>query len=166
MRWYYKLPLRFHSLFCKAKADQELNDEMQFHLQSQIDEYVAQGMHPVEARRAALRSLGGLEQVKEQCRDMRHVNFIEDFLQDLRFGLRMLWRSPGFTILAIFCLTLGIGANAAVFSWIEGILLRPYALVADQDRMVAVAAKRGGEYGSLSWPDFLDLRQSSGHFES
>src|SRR5437660_3035970 len=174
MRWYYKLPLRFHSLFCKAKADQELNDEMQFHLQSQIDEYVAQGLDPVEARHAALRSLGGLEQVKEQCRDMRHVNFIEDFLQDLRFGFRMLRRSPGFSILAIFCLALGIGANAAVFSWIEGILLRPFPAVAHQDRLVAVAGtKPNGEKGNgepentvLSWPDWLDFQRNCTLFDS
>jgi predicted permease len=90
-----------------------------------------------------------------------------DFLQDLRFGFRMLNRNPGFSILAIVCLTLGIGANAAVFSWIEGVLLRPFPLVADQDRMVAVAGTRpGGDKGSLgfgytdiSYPDFLDYRK-------
>src|SRR5579864_3925490 len=162
MRWYYKLPLRLHSLFWKAKADQELNDEMQFHLQSQIEEYIAQGMDPVEARHAALRSMGGLEQVKEQCRDMRQVNFIEDFLQDLRFGFRVLRRSPGFSILAILCLTLGIGANAAVFGWIEGILLRPYPAVAHQERLVAIGGiSRDEPRGTpLSWPDFQDLQRS------
>jgi len=174
MRWYYKLPLRLHSLFWKTKADQELNDEMQFHLQSQIEEYIAQGMDPVEARHAALRSLGGLEQVKELCRDMRQVNFIEDFLQDLRFGFRVLRRSPGFSILAILCLTLGIGANAAVFSWVEGILLRPFPAVAHQERLVAVVGtkpngeKRAGEPENtgLSWPDLLDFQRNCTLFDS
>src|SRR6266849_2570274 len=78
-------------------------------------------------------------------------------LQDLRFGFRMLLRSPGFSILAILCLTLGIGANAAVFSWIEGILLRPYPLVVDQDRLCAVTGRnRGADLCDLSRPDFLD----------
>src|SRR5205823_168619 len=82
--------------------------------------------------------LGGIEQAKEECRDERKVNLIENFLQDVRFGLRLLRRSPGFSLLAILCLTLGIGANAAVFSWIEGILFRPYPAVAHQERLDAI----------------------------
>ena len=82
-------------------------------------------------------------------------------MHDLRYGVRMLRRSPGFSILAILCLTLGIGANAAVFSWIEGILLRPFPLVADQDRLLAVAGTNRGAAGTtdLSWPDFQDLQR-------
>ncbi|HWW82817.1 MAG TPA: ABC transporter permease, partial [Vicinamibacterales bacterium] len=89
-------------------------------------------------------------------------------LQDLRFGLRMLWRSPGFSILAILCLTLGIGANAAVFSWIEGILLRPYPLVADEDRVLAITGTNRGSPGNedMSWPDFQDLQRSCTLIES
>jgi predicted permease len=95
---------------------------------------------------------------------------LQDLLQDLRFGFRMLRRNPGFSILAILCLTLGIGANAAVFSWIEGVLLRPFPLVAHQDRLVAVSGTRPGGFdkGSLgfgytdvSWPDFQDFQRSS-----
>ena len=83
-------------------------------------------------------------------------------IQDLRFGVRMLWRSPGFSILAILCLTLAIGANAAVFSWIEGILLRPYPLVVDQNRLLAVTGTNRGAAGlnDVSWPDFLDLQRN------
>jgi macrolide transport system ATP-binding/permease protein len=85
-----------------------------------------------------------------------------NFLQDLRFGFRMLRRSPGFSLLAILCLTLGIGANAAVFSWIEGILFRPYPAVTHQERLVAIGGTSRGEAGGtpLSWPDFQDLRRS------
>jgi putative ABC transport system permease protein len=145
MRWYYKLPLRLRSLFLKDKAELDLSDELQFHLQNQIDEFVAQGMNPQEARRTALQSFGGVEQVKEECREMRPTNLIENFLQDIRFGFRMLRRSPGFTVLAILCLTLGIGANAPVFSWVEGILFRPYPLVSHQERLVALAGTVGEE---------------------
>src|SRR3989440_4742316 len=93
---------------------------------------------------------------------------METFLQDLRFGLRMLRRSPGFSILAILCLTLGIGTNAAVLSWIEGILIRPYPLVAHQDRMFALNATTRGEngYTGLSYPEFLDYERNSTLFES
>jgi putative ABC transport system permease protein len=83
-------------------------------------------------------------------------------LQDLRFGFRMLRRNPGFSILAVVCLTVGIGATAAVFSWIEGILLRPFPLVVDQDRLVAIiGSNRGSERDDVSWPDFKDLERSS-----
>ncbi len=162
MRWYYKLPLRLRSIFHKNRAELDLSEELQFHLQNQIDEYVAQGMNPKEARHTALRSLGGIEQTKEECRDARKVNLIENFLQDARFGLRMLRRSPGFSLLAILCLTLGIGANAAVFSWIEGILFRPYPAVAHQERLVAIGGtSRDEPRGTpLSWPDFQDLQRS------
>src|SRR5436190_19167295 len=162
MRWYYKLPLRLRSIFHKNQTELDLSEELQFHLQNQIDEYVAQGMNPKEARHAALRSLGGIEQAKEECRDERKVNLIENFLQDVRFGLRLLRRSPGFSLLAILCLTLGIGANAAVFSWIEGILFRPYPAVAHQERLVAIGGtSRDEPLGTpLSWPDFQDLQRS------
>src|SRR5246500_3538883 len=160
MRWYYKLPLRLRSLFRKDKAELDLSDELQFHLQNQSDEFVAQGLNLQEARRAALQSLGGVEQVKEECREMRRTNLIENFLQDVRFGFRMLRRSPGFTVLAILCLTLGIGANAAVFSWIEGILIRPYPLVSHQERLVTLTGTVGDERDEMSWPDLLDVERS------
>src|SRR5258706_13951951 len=93
---------------------------------------------------------------------------MQTFLQDLRFGFRILRRSPGFSILAILCLTLAIGANAAVLSWIEGILIRPYPAVANQDRMVALGGTTRGvsRYTAVSWPDFVDFRQNSRLFES
>ena len=160
MRWYYKVPLRLRSLFRNDKAEQDLGEELQFHLQSQIDENVARGMNPQEARRAALHALGGVEQVKEECREAREMNLIENFVRDLRLGLRMLRRNPGFTVLAILCLTLAIGANAAVFSWVEGILLRPYPLVSNQERLVALAGTVRGERDETSWPDLLDVQRS------
>lgn len=160
MRWYYKLRLRLRSLLRKNKSDLDLSEELQFHLQNQIDEYVAQGMNPQEARHAACRSLGGIEQVKEECREARQVNLVDNFLQDLRYGLRMLRRSPGFTVLVILCLTLGIGANAVVFSWVEGILMRPYPLVSHQERLVALAGTVDNERDETSWPDLLDVQKS------
>src|SRR5258706_10587335 len=87
-------------------------------------------------------------------------------LQDLRFGIRMLRRSPGFSLLAILCLTLGIGATTSVFSWIEGILLRPFPLVANQDRMVAITGTSRSGRTAVSWPDFQDLQKNSTLVES
>lgn len=162
MRWYYKFPLRLRSLFRRRQAEQELDQELEFHIQALVEQHLAQGMKPEAARRAALRELGHVEALKEECREMRNVNFVENLLQDLHFGVRMLRRNPGFSTLAILCLVLGIGSNAAVFSWIEGILLHPYPAVAHQDRLLMLAATRHGEagYNGLSWPDILDLQRS------
>ena len=162
MRWYYKFPLRLRSLFRRQEAELALDEEIAFHLNALVDQYLAQGMTPEAARAAARREMGHLEPVKEECREARNVNFVENVFKDLHFGLRMLRRSPGFSTLAILCLILGIGANAAVFSWIEGLLLRPYPAVAHQDRLFVLAGTARGTAGfdAVSWPDFVDFRRS------
>src|SRR5207302_1011609 len=153
---------RIAALFRRRRLEKDLDDELRSHLEMAIELNARKGMSPADARREALRSFGGLEQTKEIYRDQRGLPMIETTLQDLRFGLRMLRRSAGFSILAILCLTLGIGANAAVFSWIEGILFRPYPAVAHQERLLALAGTARGETDStgISWPDFLDLQRS------
>src|SRR5881396_11767 len=153
---------RIAALFRRRRLEKDLDDELRSHLEMAIELNARKGMSPADARREALRSFGGLEQTKEIYRDQRGLPMIETTLQDLRYGLRMLRRSPGFSLLAILCLTLGIGTNAAVFSWIEGILLRPFPLVADQARLLAVAGTNRGAAGTndMSWPDFQDLARN------
>jgi predicted permease len=160
--WFYALPLRLRSFFRRKEVDQELKDELRDHLEQQIKENFAAGMSPEEARYSALRAMGGMTQIEQQCRDARGGSVMEDLVQDLRFGLRQLYRGRGLSILAILCLTLGIGANAAVFSWIEGILFRPYPAVTHQERLLAIGGTARGETGGtgISWPDFLDLQRS------
>jgi macrolide transport system ATP-binding/permease protein len=159
---FYSLPLRLRSLFHRNRVDQDMKEELREHLEQQISENIAKGMSPDEARYSALLSLGGITQIEEQCRDARGGTILQEFLQDLRYGFRQLRRSPGFSALAILCLTLGIGANAAVFSWVEGILFRPYPAVVHQERLFAIGGTARGqsEANGLSWPDFIDLRRS------
>ena len=161
-RWFYSLPLRLRSFFHPHQVEEELKEELREHLERQIKENVARGMSPEEARYSAMRTLGGITQIEQQCREARGASILEGFVQDLRYGFRQLYRNPGFSALAILCLTLGIGANAAVFSWVEGLLFRPYPAVEHQERLFALAGTARGETGAteLSWQDFLDLRRS------
>ena len=139
------------------------SDKLMAEIDEELDSHLAEardaGRDPEEARRA----LGSPLRFREESRDVRAFIWLSDLIQDLRFGCRMLLRSPGFSAMAIVCLTIGIGANAAVFSWIEGILLRPYPLVAEQERLFAVTGTNRGEPGhtDVSWPDWLELQQHS-----
>ena len=160
-QWLYSFPLRWRSFFHANRVDQEMQEELREHLEQQISENVAKGMSREEARRSALCAMGGITQIEQQCRDARGGNMLQDFVQDMGYGFRQLRRNRGFSALAILCLTLGIGANAAVFSWVEGILFRPYPLVAHQERLFAVTGMVPGiRIDGLSWPDFRDLRRN------
>ena len=159
---------RLAGVFRRGSLESDLDAEVRWHLEMAVETNLRKGMGAEESRREALRAFGGVELAKELYRDQRGLPMVETTLQDLRFGLRMLRRSPGFSILAILCLTLGIGANAAVFSWVEGILFRPYPAVSHQERLLALGGTERGETGGtpLSWPDFADLQRSSTLFDA
>jgi predicted permease len=159
---------RLAALFRHGHLEDDMDAELRSHLEMAVELNLRKGMTAGDARREALRAFGGIDQIKEICRDQRGLPVVETALQDLRFGFRMLRRSPGFSTLAILCLTLGIGANAAVFSWIEGILLRPFPAVAHQDRLMAVAGTNRAAFDldNVSWPDFVDFQRSCTLFDS
>src|ERR1700674_675630 len=148
------------ALFRRRRLEDDLDEEVRSHLELAVELNMGKGMSAEDARREALRSFGGVERSKEMYRDQRGLPMIETAWHDLRFGFRMLRRSPGFSLLAILCLTLGIGANAAVFSWVEGILFRPYPAVVHQEQLFAFTGTALGEADLTSWPDLLDLQRS------
>jgi hypothetical protein len=153
---------RLAAPFRRRRLEDDLDEELRSHMEMAIELNLQKGMTAENARRETLLRFGGVEQTKEIYREQRGLPIIETTLQDLRFGFRMLRRSPGFSILAILCLTFGIGANAAVFSWIEGVLFRPYPAVTHQEQLLALTGTARGESGptGVSWPDIIDLQQS------
>jgi predicted permease len=116
---------RFGSIIRRLQMERELDDELQHHMELKIQEFIEAGMSPEEARYAALRGFGGVEQKKEACREADRLRWVEDLVQDVRFGVRQLRRNPAFTAVALITLALGIGGTTAIFSVIEAVLLRP-----------------------------------------
>src|SRR5579859_6743410 len=156
---------RLRALFHRRSMEAELDAELRAHIEQQAEKYVRAGMPPEEAARRARLDFGGIEQIKEECRDSWGVRVISELAQDLRYGLRQLRRNPGFTIVAVLTLAIGIGANTAIFSLAEAVLFPPF-VGAKTSQLAAIytsGAHRSG-YASSSYPDYLYYRGHSRAF--
>jgi predicted permease len=159
--------MRLRSLFHRKSVEQELDEELRFHFEGQVQKFVAQGVPLAEAQRRARLSIGGMEQIKEECRDARGVRFAETLWQDVRFGLRSLQKSKGFTAVAILTLMLGIGVNTALFTIIHGVLLNPLPF-SHPDTLVSLWEEDvidTAPYNPVSGGVFTDWQKQAKSFE-
>src|SRR5215510_9520048 len=152
---------RLLGLFLKRNLERELEEKIRSHFEMQIEDNLKQGMSLEEAQRAARLSFGGVAQVKEAYQDQSRLRWIEDLWQDLRFGARMLLKTPGFTLMAVLTLSLGIGANTAIFSVVNMFLFRPLPV----ERPNELASIFAGDHpGFHSYPRYIDLRDYNNVF--
>jgi putative ABC transport system permease protein len=156
---------RLRSLLRRNELDAALDEELKFHIEQKMLDYIAAGINPQEARTSAARSFGGVEKAKEECRDMRGINLIESSWQDLRYGVRTLFKDRRFALLAIFALALGIGASTVVFSVVYDGLLNPFpyknanGITVFQIHDANDTGVRGR--GAFSFPEFMDYREQN-----
>lgn len=164
-KWIYKLPLIWKSLFRRRDTDGDLDDELAFHIQMQTEANRQRGMSEAEARYAALRQFDGLQQRKEECRDMRQTNWIEESAGDIAYAIRSLRSRPGFCALGVLSLAIGIGANTALFSVVDAVVLHPVPL-RDAHRLVAVDEFKDGKSSNGNPPRTADWGATVPAFEA
>src|SRR6476661_8785973 len=161
--WWFTAPLRLKSILRGRRVERELDEELQFHLDHKIEEGIAAGLSPRAAREAAMRAMGGLEQRKEEMRDMRRIHWLTDFVDDARYAIRNLRRTPVTTALVVMTLALGIGMTTTPFSMIDALIFRPYPVPHPKDVVTLVSTSRDNSFDYFSYREFLDIR---GHAKS
>ena len=163
--WWYTAPLRLKSIFGRRRADDELDEEMQFHLDHKIEQGIAEGLSPEEARYRALRAMGGLDQKKEEMRDARRVHWLTDFVDDVRYAVRSLRRTPGLTALVVVTIALGIGMTSTPLSMLDALIFRPYPVPHPGDVVTLVSTSRDNGFESFSYREYVDIRDRAKSYD-
>src|SRR5712691_7015270 len=156
--WWFTARLRLRSILLGRWVERELNEELQFHLEHKIEEGIANGLSPKEARYAAMRAMDGLEHRKEEMRDMRRIHWLTDFLDDARFAVRSLRRTSGLTAFVVITLALGIGMTSATFSMVDGLIFRPYPIPHPGAVVTLVSTTHESSFDDFSYGEYRDIR--------
>ncbi|MBV9611905.1 MAG: ABC transporter permease, partial [Acidobacteriaceae bacterium] len=163
--WWFAARLRFRSVFRRRDVERELSEELQFHLEQKIEQGVNEGLSEKEARYAALRAMEGLEQRKEEMRDTRRVRWLTDFLDDARYGIRSLRRTPGVATFVVVALGLGIGLAASTFSILDALIFRPYPVPHPDEVVSMVSTTRENNWDFFSYREYLDIREKTKSYD-
>ncbi len=163
--WLYTIPLRLRSLFRTRHVEQELNEELQFHLEHKIEEGIAYGLSPKAARDAAMRAMGGLEQRKVEMRELRGIYWLTDFFDDVRYAIRSLRRTSGLTLFIVLTLALGIGMVSATFSMADALIFRPYPVPHPSRVVTLVGTTHDSSFENFSYREFLDIRDKTKSYD-
>jgi len=163
--WLYTIPLRLRSLFRRRRVEQELNEELQFHLEQKIAEGVAKGLSPKEARYAAMRAMDGLEQRKEEIRDTRRIHWLTDFFDDAHYAIRSLHHTPGLTAFVVITLALGIGMTSGTFSMVDALIFRPYPVPHPSGVVSLVSTTHDSSFDDFSYREYLDIRAKTNSYD-
>src|SRR5580693_5899202 len=156
--WWFTAPLRLRSILLRRRVEQELDEELQFHLENKIAEGIAHGLSPKQARYRALRAMDGLEQRKEEMRDMRRIHWLTDFLDDAQYAIRSLRRTPGLTAFVVITLALGIGMTSGTFSLVDALIFRPYPVPHPGTVVTLVGTTHESDFDDFSYREYLDIR--------
>src|SRR6267143_1649686 len=156
--WWFTLPLRLRSILRRGRVERELDEELEFHLENKIEEGIANGLSPREARFAALRAMDGLAQRKEEMRDMRRIHWLTDFLDDVHYAIRSLSRVGKLTAFVVVTLALGIGMTAASFSMVDALIFRPYPVPHPGRVVNLVGTSHDNSFDTFSYREYLDIR--------
>src|SRR6267143_2073510 len=163
--WLYTIPLRLRSLFRRRHVEQELNEELQFHLERKVEEGIAKGLSSKDARYAAMRAMDGLELRKEEMRDMRRIHWLTDFFDDARFAIRSLSRTSGLTAFVVITLALGIGMTSGTFSMVDALIFRPYPVPHPSDIVTLASTTHDSNIDDFSYREYLDIRDKTKSYD-
>src|ERR1700680_3585084 len=163
--WWFTAPLRLKSILFGRRLERELDEELQFHLEHKIEEGIASGLSPKEARYTAMRAMDGLEQRKEEMRDMRRIHWLTDFLADARYAIRSLRRTPGLTAFVVITLASGIGMTSATFSMVDALIFRPYPVPHPSGVVTLVSTTHDSNFDEFSYREYLDIRDKTQSYD-
>jgi macrolide transport system ATP-binding/permease protein len=156
--WWFTPRLRFRSILRRRRVEQELTEELQFHLEHKIEEGIAAGLSPQEARYLALRAMQGLEQRKEEMRDTQRIHWWTDFIDDVHYALRALRRTTGLTAFVVLTVALGIGMASATFSMLDALIFRLYPVPHPGNVVTLVSTTHDKKFDYFSYREYLDIR--------